>query len=56
METLNMQEIENVSGSLTPMQGAKITLGLMAMAVGSPIVIGVGAAALLSYAYIGWME
>jgi hypothetical protein len=56
METLTLHEIENISGALSPSQAIKITLGLMALAATSPVVIGVGGAAIVSYAFMQWME
>ena len=51
MRTLEMNEIDLVGGAvLSTGEAAGLTLPLMACAVTSPIVIGVGCGALLYYA------
>lgn len=50
METMNVQEINEVSGArLSAYEAAEITLGLMA--IGGPVAVGVGALALMYYAW-----
>lgn len=50
MREMTMDEVEHVDGGLSAMEGATLTLGLMAFGAASPVVIGVGAAALIAYA------
>lgn len=52
MRELTFNELESVSGGeLTQYQAAMLTIGLMALGAASPIVIGVGVAALIYYAW-----
>lgn len=52
MRELTSPELEAVSGGgFSNYEAAMLTLGLMALGISSPIVIGVGAAALLYYAW-----
>ena len=50
MKPLDASEIEQVSGGLSAMEGAALTVGLMALAATSPFVIGAGCVALIGYA------
>jgi hypothetical protein len=51
MRTLEMNEIDMVGGgALSVGEAAGLTLACMSLAVTSPVVIGVGCAALLYYA------
>lgn len=53
METLNIQEINEVGGARISAETAMAgTLALMALGPGSAIVIGVGAIALIAYAWM----
>jgi len=52
MRELTSPELEAVSGGgLSNYEAAVITLGLMALGASSPVVIAVGAAALIYYAW-----
>lgn len=53
METLNIQEINEVGGAKINVETAMATtLALMALGPGSAVVIGVGAVALITYAWM----
>jgi hypothetical protein len=53
MQSLSQQEIEQISGGkISVSEAAAATIGLMALAVGSPFVIGAGAVALVAYAWM----
>lgn len=53
MQELNLQEIEEVSGgAMNIPTAAKVTLGLMALGIGSPFVVGAGVVALVTYAWL----
>jgi lactobin A/cerein 7B family class IIb bacteriocin len=51
MRELTSSELEAVSGGLSNYEAAVLTIGLMALGASSPIVIGVGVAALIYYAW-----
>lgn len=51
MYELNVAEVSEVAGGLSPAEGAAATIGLMALCV-TPLVIGVGCAALITYAFM----
>ncbi len=42
MQEMTAQEVDSVSGGITAMEGVSAILGLTAMAMGSPVVVGVG--------------
>ncbi|GJI95948.1 hypothetical protein RugamoR57_26660 [Duganella caerulea] len=50
METLNIQEVAAVSGArINAFEAAELTIALMAL--GGPVAVGVGVAALMYYAW-----
>jgi len=52
MRELTMNELDAVSGGeFSNYEAAVLTLGLMALGISSPVVIGVGVAALIYYAF-----
>ncbi len=52
MQELNLEEIEQVNGGISFKAAATVTLALMAFAAASPIVIGVGCAAIVGHAFL----
>jgi hypothetical protein len=52
MQELKMEEIEQVGGAVSVSTAAKMTIGLMALAIGSPVVVGVGCASLVVMAFL----